>query len=136
MSISSKSYLIFVVLAIFLASNNRIYAGEVLIEKAVFRSSGTGWAIDVTLKHSDTGWDHYADAWRVVDANGTEIKKRTLYHPHVGEQPFTRSLSGVIIPASTKIVYIEAHDTVHKWSAKKLKIDFVNNKRSNVKIIR
>ena len=48
----------------------------------------------VTVKHSDTGWDHYANKWYVVAPDGTVLGTRTLYPPHVREQPFTRSLSG------------------------------------------
>lgn len=125
--------IIFVLLSLF--SANYLYAGQVSIEKTVFRSTGNSWSINVTLKHKDTGWKHYADAWRVVDANGTEIAKRTLYHPHVNEQPFTRSLSRVKIPDATTVVFIEAHDTVHQWSPTKLKVDLINNKDSNVKIL-
>jgi hypothetical protein len=28
---------------------------------------------DVTLTHPDTGWDDYADGWRVEDADGTVL---------------------------------------------------------------
>jgi hypothetical protein len=118
-----------------LTNSNLLYANEVSIEKAVFRSNGSSWNIDVTLKHKDIGWKHYADAWRVVDASGKELAKRTLFHPHVNEQPFTRSLSKVKIPKDTKVVFIEAHDTVHKWSSMKLEIDLVSNKSSKVTII-
>jgi hypothetical protein len=38
---------------------------------------------------------------------------RVLYHPHVHEQPFTRGLSGVEVPAGLKRVRIRAHDKVH-----------------------
>ena len=77
----------------------------------------------MTLRHEDTGWEHYADAWQVVDENGKLLGKRVLYHPHVNEQPFTRSLSGIEIPATTKIVYVEAHDKVHGWSKQRVRID-------------
>ena len=86
---------------------------DVLAVKA--RASGGGWSFDVTVQHADTGWDHYADAWRVVGPDGTVYGTRTLYHPHVGEQPFTRSLSGVAIPDAVTTVTVEAHDSVHGW---------------------
>ncbi len=130
-----KKYLSFAVILVSFISSSLLYANEVAIEKAVFRSSGVSWSVDVTLKHKDTGWKHYADAWRIVDANGKEIAKRTLYHPHVNEQPFTRSLSRVEIPKDSKVVFIEAHDTVHKWSPTKLEINLVDNKNSKVEVI-
>ena len=30
------------------------------------------WNFDVTLSHKDTGWDDYANAWRVLDGDGKE----------------------------------------------------------------
>lgn len=80
------------------------------------RQSGGQWTFDVTLFHGDTGWDDYADGWRIVDESGNVIGQRNLAHPHVNEQPFTRSLSGVQIPASVKRVGIQARDSVGGWS--------------------
>lgn len=99
-------------------------AGEVSIERAEFRSVGPGvWYVDVTLKHADTGWDHYADEWRVVDADGNVLADRVLWHPHVNEQPFTRGMGGINIPIPVTTVFIEAHDKVHGWSKQRLEAD-------------
>ena len=100
-----------------------VLAGDVEIVNAEFRGSGGDWSVSVTLLHGDTGWDHYADAWRVVAEDGTVLGTRTLYHPHENEQPFTRSLGGVSIPAGARIVYVEAHDKVHGWSPDRLEVD-------------
>lgn len=67
----------------------------------------------VTLRHDDTGWDHYANQWQVLSPQGQLLATRTLHHPHVDEQPFTRSLSGVKIPLAMKAVLIRASDSVH-----------------------
>ncbi|MEO0618591.1 MAG: hypothetical protein AAFZ01_04860 [Pseudomonadota bacterium] len=89
-------------------------AGEVEIVTAEAKPEANGrFTVSVTLKHGDEGWDHYANAWDVVDAKGTVLGKRTLYHPHVEEQPFTRSLSGVTIPADVTTVTVRAYDSVH-----------------------
>lgn len=79
--------------------------------------SGGAWRFDVTLLHPDTGWDHYADGWRVELADGTVLTTRVLAHPHVNEQPFTRSQSGVQILAGTKTVFIRSRCNVDGWSA-------------------
>lgn len=101
-----------------------VHAGEVEIVHARFRLSGAGtWSVDVTLRHADSGWEHYADAWRVVAGDGTVLGTRTLYHPHETEQPFTRSLGGVAIPASMTAVDVEAHDKVHGWSPRRVQVD-------------
>ncbi|MEO1493091.1 MAG: hypothetical protein AAFV19_13135 [Pseudomonadota bacterium] len=90
-------------------------AGEADTIAATATQSGGTWRFDVTVQHADTGWDHYADAWRVVGPDGTVYGTRTLYHPHVNEQPFTRSLSGVEIPSTVATVIVESHDSVHGW---------------------
>ena len=72
--------------------------------------------IDVTIAHPDTGWDHYADGWEVLAADGTRIGMRELAHPHVDEQPFTRSLSGVVIPAGATEIMIRTRCNVDGWS--------------------
>jgi len=68
------------------------------------------WTFSVTIRHPDTGWDDYADGWAIEDAAGTELGFRLLVHPHVNEQPFSRSLGGVAIPADVKKVFIRPRD--------------------------
>ncbi len=101
-------------------------AGEADVTAAKATKTSAGWRFDVTVRHADTGWDHYADAWRVVGPDGTVYGTRTLYHPHVEEQPFTRSLSGVEIPASVKQVTVESHDSVHGWGSRTVTVSLGN----------
>ena len=109
--------------ALCLLFSTSVSAGDVEIVMAVLSKQGDQWACETTLRHDDRGWDHYADAWRVVTAAGKILGTRTLYHPHVDEQPFTRRLRDITIPAETKIVFIEAHDKVHGWSATRVEVD-------------
>ena len=88
-------------------------AGDVEIVEATARQSGDTWSFSVTLKHGDTGWDHYADLWQVYTPDGKLLGERVLLHPHVEEQPFTRSLSGVSVPDELDEVIIRARDSVH-----------------------
>ena len=97
-------------------------ADEVEIVKATAAKSSGSWRFDVTLKHADTGWQHYANKWEIVTADGKVLGTRVLYHPHVDEQPFTRSLSGVDIPAGTKEVVIRAYDLKHGRAVKAYKL--------------
>ncbi|MEX0340280.1 MAG: hypothetical protein AB3N11_14725 [Arenibacterium sp.] len=92
------------------------FADDPVVENATAQASGGTWRIDVTLSHPDTGWDHYADGWRVLDMQGNELGLRVLHHPHVNEQPFTRSLSGVTLPASVSEVQIQARCNVDGWA--------------------
>lgn len=76
----------------------------------------SGWRVDVTLRHDDTGWGHYADAWRVEDAAGTVLGTRILVHPHVTEQPFTRSLSGIALPKDLTELHVRARCLTDGWT--------------------
>ncbi|MGC9368121.1 MAG: hypothetical protein ACP5DX_01145 [Paracoccaceae bacterium] len=80
------------------------------------------WRIDVTLRHPDAGWDHYADGWEVLAPDGTRLGYRELAHPHVDEQPFTRSLSAIAIPETVRQVTIRAHCSRDGWSGDSLTI--------------
>lgn len=79
------------------------------------RSTGMGWDFDVTLTHPDSGWDHYADGWEVVGANDEVFGSRVLHHPHVAEQPFTRSLHHVMLPDGTREVFIRVKCSAEGW---------------------
>lgn len=88
-------------------------AGDAAITKVVIEPAGNGmYQVSVTLQHADTGWDHYANRWDVLDEAGNLLGSRELLHPHVNEQPFTRSLR-VAIPDSVKVITIVAADSVH-----------------------
>ena len=95
------------------------FAGEAdVIDVAIKKNSNNTYDFSVTVLHKDTGWEHYANKWDVTDEKGTVLGARVLYHPHVDEQPFTRSLSGVKIPKNIKSVIIRAHDSVHGYGGK------------------
>ena len=80
------------------------------------------FTISVTVEHGDDGWDHFADAWEVLTPDGDVLAVRKLAHPHVNEQPFTRSKSGIEIPANVTEVIIRAHDLEHGYGEKTITI--------------
>jgi len=94
--------------------SHRVEAGEadVLNVRVQAVADGT-YRFDVTVRHADEGWDHYADAFEIIGPDGTVLGVRVLLHPHVGEQPFTRSLSGVHIAPGVTSVEVRARDKVH-----------------------
>ena len=104
------------------------YAGEADVVSVKVRMTGKDtFSFDVTVRHADEGWKHYADKWDVVAPDGTILGTRTLYHPHVSEQPFTRSLSGVKIPGSIQQVTVRAHDSVHGYGGKTVTVAVPSN---------
>ena len=89
-------------------------AGEAdVIEVVASKSGDHRYEFGVTVRHADEGWEHYADGWDVLAPDRAVLGTRKLWHPHVNEQPFTRSLSGVAIPDGVKKVILRAHDSVH-----------------------
>ncbi len=89
-------------------------AGEAdVVAVEVIETAERVYTFHVTVAHADTGWEHYADRWDVVAPDGTVLGSRVLYHPHVEEQPFRRSLSGVAIPQGITQVELRAHESQH-----------------------
>jgi len=90
----------------------------------------TTWTFHVTVEHPDTGWEDYADGWDVVAPEGQVLKPdpedaftRVLLHPHVEEQPFTRSQSGVVVREDVTQVRVRAHDIVDGFGGKEVVVD-------------
>ena len=80
-------------LLVTLTVNLPLSASETLIENVEsVRQSNGNYQFAVTLRHADKSWDHYANFWQVQSEDGKVLGKRVLHHPHVNEQPFTRSL--------------------------------------------
>ncbi|MEM8749275.1 MAG: hypothetical protein AAGF28_03170 [Pseudomonadota bacterium] len=100
-----------------------VFAGEADVVAVEATKTGNGtWRFDVTVAHGDEGWDHYADKWEVVAPDGTVLATRVLAHPHVDEQPFTRSKSGISIPEGINEVTVRAGDSVHGIGGKVMKV--------------
>ena len=102
---------------------------DVTFVRAVQAADGS-WTFHVTVEHPDTGWDDYADGWDVVTADGNVVRQtpedqftRLLLHPHVDEQPFTRSQSGLILPADVQEVTVRAHDLVDGFGGQTVIVD-------------
>lgn len=102
---------------------------NVMFVKVTQAGDGT-WRFDVTVRHNDGGWDHYADGWDVVLPDGTVLKRtpddqftRVLLHPHENEQPFTRSQSGLSIPEGVTEVTVRAHCNVHEFGGRDVVVD-------------
>lgn len=103
-----------------LAANSATAANSVpadcahVVSAVATEESAGVYTFDTTVASTETGEDKYADEWRVVTTEGniTILGLRELGHPHVDEQPFTRGLKGVAIPANVASVVVEANDSV------------------------
>ncbi len=111
------------------STENKRADANVLFVEATLRDDET-WTFSVTVEHDDTGWEDYADGWDVVLPDGTIVKPdpdspftRLLLHPHENEQPFTRSQSGILIPAAVESVTVRAHDIVDGYGGKEVVVD-------------
>ena len=99
------------------------FAGEADVVGVKAGSDGDGtWSFSVTVRHDDQGWDHYADRWEVLGPDREVLGTRVLMHHHVGEQPFTRSLSGVQISKEVQRVFIRARDSVHGYGGNEMEV--------------
>jgi hypothetical protein len=116
---------------LFLITSSVAFAqGNADVISAKAKSTGDGrWHFSVTVQHPDTGWKDYADGWDVVLPDGSVAKPnageeftRTLWHPHVGEQPFTRSQGNIEIPASVNEVTVRAHDLRDGFGGAEVKV--------------
>ncbi|UWQ15016.1 hypothetical protein K3556_03720 [Aliiroseovarius sp. M344] len=107
----------------FLCVASPVFAHEAVIEGATATPSGAGWSISVTLAHDETGWDDYADGWRVENQAGDTLGTRVLQHPHANEQPFTRSLPSVALPEGAEAVWIRARTSVDGWGKERFRLD-------------
>jgi hypothetical protein len=115
---------------------------DVFYVKATQTADGT-WTFHVTVHHPDTGWDDYADGWDVLTPEGTVLKPdpdspftRLLLHPHVDEQPFTRSQSGIVIPPGVAQVRVRAHDLVDGYGGHEVLVDLTVPSGPDFEVIR
>ena len=75
---------------------------------------------DVTVSSPYDTPKRYADAFRVKGPGGKVYGTRKILHDHQTEQPFTRDLYNVGIPADTNIVTVQARDQKYGYGGKVL----------------
>jgi hypothetical protein len=100
-----------------------LFAGEAdVVAVTVEKTAEMTYTFHVTVSHGDSGWQHYANKWDVVTVGGKVLGTRKLHHPHEDEQPFRRSLSGVEISGEMDAVMVRAHDSVHGYGGKTVRV--------------
>ena len=104
-------------------SNELVFADqfpEVLDATAELLKDNT-WLIAVTLSSTYDTPQRYADAWRVLNEQDTELDIRILGHDHASEQPFTRSKK-IQLPDGISTIFIEARDQANGWSGQRFEV--------------
>jgi len=81
-------------------------------------SSANTFNFAVTISSPYDTPQRYADGYRVMSRDGTVYGVRKLRHNHASEQPFTRGLRGVTIPAGVREVVIQARDQKYGYGGK------------------
>ncbi len=116
-----------IILALLVTTYQPALAGEAdVLDVDVSCNSDSICGFDVTVKHDDEGWKHYANRWEVLSPDGKILATRVLAHPHDNEQPFTRSLGNVRIPSDLNKVVVRAHDLVHENGGKEFVVKLPN----------
>ncbi len=77
---------------------------------------------DVTISSLYDTPQRYADGFRVTTLDGKPLGERTLWHDHQDEQPFTRDLYGVNIPANISKVRVQARDKKFGYGGKSVDV--------------
>jgi hypothetical protein len=108
---------------------------QVIFVRATQGNDGL-WKFDTTVRHNDEGWDHYADAWQVVDSEGNVLTERVLTHPHDTEQPVTRGQSNIDIPSGLTQVIVRAKCNVHGFGGQEVVVDLTAPEGENFEVIR
>ncbi len=112
-----------VLAAMIVATATPLTANPPEVVAATATPGPAGWTITVTIRHPDSGWDHYASGWEVLGSDGVRLGFRELAHPHVEEQPFTRSLAGIAIGGGVDHVLIRPRCTLDGWVASPTRVD-------------
>lgn len=99
------------ILTLCLGLPGSVLAADVIAVDVTRNSDGT-YRIAATIRSEETGWDKYADKWQVLGPDGSILGTRVLHHPHVSEQPFTRALPALRLPADIAEIRVRAHDSV------------------------
>jgi hypothetical protein len=94
---------------------------DVVSVKVQFRGPGV-FDFDVTVSSPYDTAQRYADAFRVQGRDGVVYGERKLLHDHADEQPFTRDLHGVPIPAGVKVVVVQARDQRHGYGGRTVEV--------------
>ncbi|WP_053058119.1 hypothetical protein [Rubrobacter aplysinae] len=93
-----------------------------ILEAELRGGGGDEYTLSVTVSSPYDSPERYADGWRVLDQEGEVLGKRELMHDHAGEQPFTRTQSGLRIPEGVERITVEGRDLENDYGGETVTI--------------
>jgi hypothetical protein len=88
--------------------------------------TGGTWRFDVTVQHEDESEAHFVDRWEILiplPDGQTLSYARPFTQPHLDEQPFETSLSGIQVPEGTTQLWVRARDSLHGYGGQEVVVD-------------
>ncbi len=86
-------------------------------------ATGETWRLSATLSSPYDTPERYADAFRALAEDGTPLGVRELAHDHANEQPFTRSLAGLLIPDDVERITVQGRDQRYGWGGATVELE-------------
>ena len=93
-----------------------------VVDVKVKTRDGNRFDFDVTLSSPYDTPQRYADAIRITSVAGLVYAERVLLHDHADEQPFTRDLQGVSIPARVRAVAVQGRDQKFGYGGRTMRV--------------
>lgn len=93
-----------------------------IVDVKIHARGGNRFDFDVTLSSPYDTPQRYADAFRVMSAEGVVYGERKLWHDHGDEQPFTRDLYGVQIKAGVRTLVVQGKDQKYGYGGKTITV--------------
>ena len=130
--ITSASFL-FPLLFLWMASTSWAQTNNNFCADVIGAQFSSGTIFATISSPYETGWDQYADEFRVMTtwpAPGTLLATRPLTHPHVTEQPFTRSVvlpDNVLLVDNGDVVAVSARDSINGYCGQVFLLNITSN---------
>lgn len=94
-----------------------------IVDATLEPEDGGTWTLAVTVSSPYDTPERYADGWRVLSPGGEELGVHELAHDHAGEQPFTRTQTGLDIPGGVDQIVVEGRDLQNGYGGKTKQVD-------------
>lgn len=98
------------------SASNLASAGKADVVKVTYHKLSSGnYNFHVSIQHDDSGWDHYANRWEILDLQGNILAVRDLRHPQLDKDTYQKTKNNIEIPEGIRTVQVRAHDIMHGY---------------------